>query len=583
MKMYKLIQRSAIRVLILIIFIVYPAISISQEQESTSPQTHDSKIGSAEIADLNIDELKAKRAAVADTVDLGDSIKKTVLSLLDQAIGSRERQAQLIKKADQIAQKARKAPQRIQEIEVELDQSPAELEPIEQKALTMERSQLELQIQNIEADLAAARENLNNWLEFLKEQENRTKQRQPEIESAQKKIAEIEEELLKAASADDPPLIFEARRATLHAEQDKLEAEIKLYQQQLASQDALVSLSIAERDLASRELARQESISKVYTEQARRQRELEAKKELAEAELAKNIAVGLPPAIQNQFDINIELGKMLEKITAEESEIAEELERKQARLKLLEEDFALAREQVKYPIHTETIGLALLELNRTLPSIQDYRRDSAQRRVLMGEIQSARLIFDRQRLELSDLDRAIQNVLESVDSLPQSEIENMKIEVRKLLSDRRNLLKKLQERYRRVFKNIQRLEFIEQTITVRAEQEALFLDEQFGIYTPAGFVGRGTADCLYMYGTAAVGPPVHGSYCPRRIFRENGFFCSDLESPGTYRQGLIGLAAFDRSGRLAAYECVPGPGFPLRGGKWPGVCRPDAAGRAVYI
>jgi potassium efflux system protein len=475
--MNKSFQRSIIGLLILLMLMGIPAISISLEEKEVSPDTRVPKMTSADISDLSLDELKAKRTVAEGADDLGDSDKKTVINLLDQAIGAREREAQLIKKADEIVQKARNTPQRIKEIEAALDQPPAELEPIEETALTMERSQLELRIQNIEADLAAARENLNNWLEFFKEQENRLKQRQPEIESARKKIAEIEEELLKAAPADDPPLIIEARRAALHAEKDKLEAEIKLYQQQLASQDALVSLSIAERDLAAREVALLESISKVYTEQAQRLRELEAKKELAEAELAKNIAVGLPPAVQNQFDINIELGKMLEKITAEESEIAEELERKQTRLKLLEEDFALAREQVKYPIHTETIGLALLELNRTLPSIQDYRRDSAQRRVLMGEIQSARLIFDRQRLELADLDRAIQNVLESVESLPQPEIENMKIELRKLLSDRRNLLKKLQERYRRVFANIQRLEFVEQTIVARAEQEALFLDE----------------------------------------------------------------------------------------------------------
>ncbi len=463
--------------LILLLLMVNPALSLSQDQESTSPRAHDPKIGNADKADLSLDELKAKRVAVEGAGDLGESVKKTVLTLLNQAIGSRERQTQINQKVDEIAQKARNAPQRIKEIEIELDRPPPELEPIESTALTLERSQLELRIQKIEADLAAARATLNDWVEYLKEQENRPKQLQQEIESAQREIAEIEEELLTAVSADDPPLIVEARRAAQHAERDKLLAEIRLHTQLSVSQDALVSLGIAERDLAAREVARLESISKIFTAQAQRLRKLEAKKGLAEAELAKKLAVGLPPAIQDQFDINIELGKMLAEITAEESQIAEELQLKQTRLKQLEEEFALAREQVKYPIQTETIGLALLEISRTLPSIKDYRRDSAQRRVLMGEIRSAQLIIDRQRLELADVDRAIQKILKNVESLPRPEIENMKIELRQLLSDRRNLLKKLQERYRRVFKNIQRLEFVEQTIAVRAEQEALFLDQ----------------------------------------------------------------------------------------------------------
>ncbi len=472
-----MLQRSATAVLILIFFIVIPAISISQERKSTSPQTRDPKIQSVDSADLSLDELKAERAAVEGVADLEESIKKTVLSILDQAIGSRESEALLSKKIEEIVQRVKGAPQRIREIEAELDRPPPGLEPFEQKALTMERSQLALQIQNIEADLGAARSNLNGWIEYLKEQSNQQKQRQQNIESAQKKIAEIEKELLAAPAPDQLPLIVEARRAAQHAEKNKWQAEIRLYTQQLASQDVLVSLSIAERDLAVREVARLESISKIYTAQAQRLRELEAEKVLVEAQMAKNLAVGLPPDIQNQFDINIKLSKMLAEITAKDAKISAELQLKQTRLQQLEEEFTLAHEQVKYPIHNEILGLALLELSRTLPSIQDYRRKSAERRVLMGEIRADQIIVDRQRLELADLDQAIQNILKSIESLSQPESENMENELRQLLSDRRDLLRKLQERYRRVFRDIQRLEFIGQAIAARAEQEALFLNE----------------------------------------------------------------------------------------------------------
>jgi hypothetical protein len=53
----------------------------------------------------------------------------------------------------------------------------------------------------------------------------------------------------------------------------------------------------------------------------------------------------------------------------------------------------------------------------------------------------------------------------------------LKTELLRLLNDRRELLKKLQAVYRRSFKNLQTLEFIEQQIVTKAEEEVRFLDE----------------------------------------------------------------------------------------------------------
>ena len=184
----------------------------------------------------------------------------------------------------------------------------------------------------------------------------------------------------------------------------------------------------------------------------------------------------MPPVMQEALDINIKLGQKLEEITAEESRITQQLETKQAQLKQLKEDFALAHDQVKYPIHTEAIGMALREQRQALPSIQNYHRESAQRQVIMGEIRAAQIDLDRQRRELPDLDLATEKVIQSVGQMPQSDIENLKIELRQLLKDRRDLLKKLQAGYRRLFKAVQSLEFIEQEIATKAEEEARFLD-----------------------------------------------------------------------------------------------------------
>ena len=203
----------------------------------------------------------------------------------------------------------------------------------------------------------------------------------------------------------------------------------------------------------------------------------EAKEERVVAEQAKKLAVGLPPVVQKQYDIAIELGKMLEKVTAEEAETLKELELKQTQLKQLEEDFALAREQVQYPLHTETIGLALREQRRTLPSMENFRRDSSRRRVQISEIRAILLDLDRQRSELADLDKAVDQIIQSEIELQDADVNLMKTELRRLLSDRRDITKKLRAGNQRLFKNIQSLEFIGQRIAAKAQEEALFLDE----------------------------------------------------------------------------------------------------------
>ena len=54
-----------------------------------------------------------------------------------------------------------------------------------------------------------------------------------------------------------------------------------------------------------------------------------------DAEQAKDLAVDMPPVMQEALDINIKLGKRLEEITAEESRISNQLESKQIQLKQL--------------------------------------------------------------------------------------------------------------------------------------------------------------------------------------------------------------------------------------------------------
>jgi len=137
----------------------------------------------------------------------------------------------------------------------------------------------------------------------------------------------------------------------------------------------------------------------------------------------------------------------------------------------------MAREQVEYPLQSETIGLALREQRRTLPDIRQFRRESAQRRQKMGEIRAILMDLDRQRRELADIDKVVGFIIKSEPDLRETDFDLLNKELRRLLGERREIVIKLQAGLQRSFKNIQRLEFIEQQIASKAQEEALFLDE----------------------------------------------------------------------------------------------------------
>ncbi len=474
--MHKRSRRWSAAALLFLTGLMFPMSSFGQVQNQTAANQPDTRADAGDVGELSLDELKARRASIESSGDLGELVKKNVLGFLDKTIRFREKEAQLNRTSEEIAHMLKTAPERIREIESELDRRLPEDRSIESKASNLEPAEIEQQFRQVEANLATANLNLNNREDQLKELGSRPEQLQQDIARAKKRLMDVEVELKAARPADESPLVTEVRRAALLAEQDMRQAEIKTYEQQLVNHDALMALITAERDLAARQVAQQETLLKIWKVRVQSIRELEAKKERVEAEQAKDLAVGLPPFMQKQFDMNIKLGKKLEDVTAEEANIAEKLEQKKNRLKLLEEEFALVHEQVKYRIHTETIGLALLEQRQALPSILNYRRESAQRQVLMGEIRSTQINYDRQRRKLADLDQAVKRMIESAEVGPEADIEYLTAELRRLLADRRDVLKKLQAGYQRLFKNIQSLEFIEQEIATKAEAEARFLD-----------------------------------------------------------------------------------------------------------
>jgi potassium efflux system protein len=471
-------ERRGISMVLMGLMLATAVCATAQEADTAgpSPTPKPAEVKTAASEEMSLDQLRARRSAVEGSQDLGESVKKSVLGLLDQAIRFREQVDRLNRETEEIVQKVKAAPERLKAIETELKVPIPPVDSVEAEASRIKTDELEQRLRQEEAELANAKTTLSGWIAQVDKEKNRAQQLREDIVKAKQRLDQLRQELRAPVPPDEPAPVTEAKGTSLLAEQTKCQTEIRSYEQQLVGEDVLVSLVSAERDLASRQVAWREALTKAWQSQAQKRRQEEAMQARKEAEEAKQQASTLPPAIQEQFDMNVKLGEELEKLAVEEAALTKKLERKQAQLRELEEEFALARERVETTVLTEAIGLALRAQRQSLPSLSNYRRDSARRQLRMSEIREAQFDVDRKRRDLADIDAEAERVIQSLGSFSDTDLSVRRNEVGKLLTDRRDLLEKLQAGYRRHFKNLENIEFTEQQIITRANDYAELLD-----------------------------------------------------------------------------------------------------------
>ena len=451
---------------------------VAAQQTPLTPVAQPPEVKEPAAADLTVDTLKAMMAGTEASKDLSETDKKSVISYLEAGVRLLEETDKLNAEAQKITEAVTAAPQRIKEIQAKLNvKEPAFSQAdIEAAASQMTTAQIEQREREKTAALAIARDTLKDWREQLEKLKNRPSQLQKEIAENKEKLTELTDELKKEAPPNEPQELFRAREAAFLAEQSMRSAKIRLFETQLLNNDLLVSLMTAEQDLATLQLQRNESESKAWRSIASDRREQEAVKARMEAETAKVQTPDLPPAIQKQYDTNIELGKTLEKFTQDDALTARMLEQRQSELKMLEEEFALARQRIQSAVLSEMSGITLRRRRQALPSPERYRQNSKKRQLAMGLVSEAQFNIDEQRRNLLDLQDAKRRIIESISKESAENLSEWEDKLQTLLTDRRNLLEKLQTTYRSNYKNLQSLEFTEQQMAAKTEEYAEFLD-----------------------------------------------------------------------------------------------------------
>jgi potassium efflux system protein len=271
-------------------------------------------------------------------------------------------------------------------------------------------------------------------------------------------------------------MLAEARRNALIAEHVLLKAQIQSIEQQLLNQKVFVSLLTAERNLANFEVSQRETQAQAWQAIAQKRRQREAINARMDAEDAKSSVPDLPPVLKEQYGFNIKLGEDLEQLTKDESRTTRKLDQLQSELKTIEEEFAQIRQRVQGVSLSEAIGLTLRQRRRDLPGPESYRRNSAQRQLIINQVSDAQFIIDEKQRNLEDLQAETERILQSLPPTSEENVAKWEERIRSLLLDRRDLLAKLETTYRRYYPILQSLEFTEQRMSSLIDEYADFLD-----------------------------------------------------------------------------------------------------------
>ena len=453
--------------------------TVAAQQTSPSQQSQPSQAEVTVGLPPKIDQLKALRAQAEAAKDLSESDKKNVLSTLDRGIHLLEETERFNAETQQFIEKIKNAPTRTKEIETRLRQKiPASNQIVDPaNASRMTNAELEQREREENAFLAAARESLKNLQDQIMELQGRPVQLQKESADAARRLQEVRKELgADSAAPNEPGMLAEARRTALLAEQAMLNAQIHLYEQQLLNHEVFMSLLAAEQDLADIEVTRHEALTQALQAIAQQRRQNEASQARKDVEASINLASDVPSVVREQYDLNIRLAKDLEQLAIDETQAAQKLVELQSELKALEEEFSQIQQRIQGISLSQTMGLTLRQRRLELPGPQSYRRNSAQRQIIIAEVSDAQFIIGVKQNDLADIKTETERILRSLTETSEANAAKWQDRIDTLLLDRRNLLDTLQKTYRRYYQNLQSLEFTEQRMSSLIDEYAGFLN-----------------------------------------------------------------------------------------------------------
>lgn len=284
----------------------------------------------------------------------------------------------------------------------------------------------------------------------------------------------------------EPQVVTDMRRFAVSLRRDAQRAEIAMLEQELLSHGVRLDLLKVQRDSKERSRFETERLLELLRSVVNNRRQaaaLLAQQAAAAAELA---ASDKPPVVQQLAANNASLTRELASLTADvesETHLVEEI---RSQTTIIEGRLARSQQHLQVAGLSRVLGRLLVEERRNLPRVAQYHAQVRARSRTMAEVGLARLRVQEQRRELTPLDAAAQKLMTELSAMvtDEQELADIQIEIRRMLSDRRDLLLKADESYGNYLQLLGDLDVAQRRLLDSADLYKVFLDENL-LWTPS--------------------------------------------------------------------------------------------------
>ncbi len=452
-----------------------PPFPTERDSPSAGQATPAAALGNAP---LTVERLQQRRQA-AEAADLPADVKQQVLDRYAQAINALNHAKTLEEQANRFAQMAKTAPDQLETLRKQLAEiSPGEV-AVQDEASSLTLDQLEQRLRTEEAELAGARTRLNDIEQTLKELRDRPDQLRDRIANTKAELAALETEEESPAPADQPAALAQAQMAQRRARRQELRAELHAYKQELQAHPTRVDLLAVKRDIAAKQVAREEAEVKAWREATldRRQQVAQAARREAEKvrERVQEQAIELPEAVSRLADENVALSEELGRAVRKQNQLVSERDEVASRLEELKADATRARNRLDAAGLTEGVGQLLRTQRKALPDLRSYRNALAKHQSELTDVTAREVDVEERRRGLVSVEARAEEILAPIQDPDRR--QTLSPVIRKLLEGRRDLLAQLRSQYKTYAKTLGDLVQKEEELIETTRSFQAFIDE----------------------------------------------------------------------------------------------------------
>jgi len=349
---------------------------------------------------------------------------------------------------------------------------------------------LDMQVQEAEQDLAAAREEA---VEIDAEAALRAQRRKklPELLS-------IAKQRLHGLDETPPPPNTDAAVANALTDLNLLQravqlAEIQAYQNELSSYDARGTLLAKRRDRVTLRIAYYQNLIVKLRDavQAAERREIERENEATRRLLADLTA--LPDGFKKTLQSLSERNEALASLWTSEGGLHDQIEDVSEKLSNADDKVAeIEAELSRLAARVQAVGLAdsvgvLLRRHRAeAPDIGMYRRFIRMRQEQIGDVQLQQIKLREQRQALADIDALVDEAIATIDEpIPPEQRDALEPLLRQLFETQRKYMDALIESYETYFQKLVDFDAKQQELVDRTQELLDFIDERI-LWVPSG-------------------------------------------------------------------------------------------------